>query len=56
MNKIINVYVPALALNFLCMHNKRTSVHCPRMLVWYSLLLLVAVTAINMHALHTNLS
>ena len=53
-NKIINVFVSALASNLLRMHNKRTSVHCPRMLMWCSLLLLVAITAIKVHAVHSN--
>ena len=29
--------------------------HCPRMLMWCSLLLLAAITAINVHAVHVNL-
>ena len=37
------------------MHNKHTRVHCPRMLVWCSLLLLVVIAAINVHAVHANL-
>ena len=36
------------------MHNKCKYVHCSRMLMWCSLLLLVAITVINMCALHTN--
>ena len=34
------------------MHYKRTHGHSTRMLVWYNLLLLVAITAINLRALH----
>ena len=55
-DKVINVYVSALTLNRLCMQNKRTHVHCPRTFVWYSLLLLVMVIAINVCAVHANLS
>ena len=32
-NKVINVFMLALALNRLCMHNKYMRVHYPRMLV-----------------------
>ena len=59
LNKGNDVFVSALALNRLRMHNKRMRVprrvYCPRMLVWCSLLLLVAITAINVHAVHANL-
>ena len=55
MNKVIHAYVSALALKCLHKQNKCTRVHCPRMLMWCSLLLLAVITAINMHAVHVNL-
>ena len=54
--KIIGIrfLVSALALNAcVCIICKCTRVCCPRMLVWY-ILLLVVITTINMHALHAN--
>ena len=50
------MFVSASALNRLHIHNKCTRVHCPRMLVWCSLLLLVAIKAINVCAVHANFS
>ena len=38
------------------MHNKRTHVHCPTMLMWCSLLSFTVITAINAHAVYANLS
>ena len=53
LNKVRNnVFVQLLALNSLCMHNKHTHGYSTRMLVWCSLLLLVAITEINVHAMH----
>ena len=49
------VFVFALALNRLGMHDKHTCFHCPRILVLCSLLLLMAITVINVHAMNTNL-
>ena len=54
-NKEIKVFVSELALNHLHMHNKHTCVHCPRILVWCSVLLLMAITAINVCAVHANI-
>ena len=56
MNKVINVFVSTLALNHLLMHNKCMRVHCPTIFVWCSLLLLVAITAINVCVVHANYS
>ena len=54
--KVINVFVSALDLNRLRMHNEFMHIHCPIMLMWCSLLLLVVIKEINTCAVHTNFS